>query len=44
MMERMKSHYDDVQPRKFDLSQMDGPFPEDWGKAAITDLESEGFM
>ena len=39
MMERMKPHYGDVQPSKFDPSQMDGPYPEDWGNAAIDDLK-----
>ena len=41
MMERMKLHYSGVQQSQFDLSQMDGPYPDDWGNAAIKDLNSE---
>jgi len=41
MMERMKLHYGGVQPSRFDPSQMDGPYPDDWGNAAINDLNPE---
>ena len=41
MMERMKLHYGGVQPSRFDPSQMDGPYPDDWGNAAINDLNTE---
>lgn len=41
MMARMKLHYSGVQQSQFDLSQMDGPYPDDWGNAAIKDLNTE---
>lgn len=39
MMERMKIHYGEVQQSKFDPVQMNGPYPKDWGNAAINDLK-----
>ena len=41
MMARMKLHYSGVQQSQFDFSQMDGPYPDDWGNAAINDLNTE---
>lgn len=41
MMERMKLHYSGVRQSQFDFSQMDGPYPDDWGNAAINDLKVE---
>ena len=38
MMERMRPHYAAVPPSKFDMQQLEGPYPEDWGNAAIDDL------
>ena len=41
MMKRMKTHYSAVQLSKFDIRQLDGPYPDDWGNAAINDLNRE---
>jgi arylsulfatase A-like enzyme len=39
MMEQMKLHFAATQPSKFDMGQLKGPYPADWGKAVTNDLK-----
>jgi arylsulfatase I/J len=39
MMEQMKPHYAGIQMSRFDLEQLAGPYPDDWGNVAVEDIK-----